>query len=104
MLWQGTIRLSGSAVTSSNLSKHKLLGFKFNMSPNIAIAKASQQLVTDATKMGLGVRVEEATFSISGNTITFSNISFAQFTCNSLGESLMFTAGDACAITELWGL
>lgn len=104
LLWQGAIRESGTAVTQSNLSKHKLLGFKFDTSPNIAIAKASQQLITDATKFGWGVKVTEARFTISGNTITFSDISFAQFACNNLGENLMFNAGDAAKITEIWGL
>lgn len=74
------------------------------MSPNIAIAKASQQLITDATKYNYGIRVAEAAFTISGNTITFSGISFAQFMCNNLGQSLVFTAGDATNITEIWGL
>lgn len=74
------------------------------MSPNIAIATASQQQVTDASKYGRGIRVAEAGFTISGNTITFSGISFAQFVCNNLGESLVFNAGDAANITEIWGL
>lgn len=104
LLWQGSIHASGSAVVSSNLSKHKLLGFKFHMSPNIAIAKASQQLITDATKYNWGIRLAEAGFTISGNTITFSGISFSQFVCNNLGESLVFNAGDAANITEIWGL
>lgn len=104
LLWQGSIHASGSAVVSSNLSKHKLLGFKFQLSPNIVIAKASQQQVTDAVKYNWGIRVAEANFTISGNTITFSGISFAQFVCNHLGESLVFNAGDAANITEIWGL
>lgn len=104
LLWQGSIHESGSAVVSSNLSKHKLLGFKFNLSPNIAIAKASQQQVTDVVKYNWGIRAAEANFTIRGNTITFSGISFAQFVCNHLGESLVFNAGDATNITEIWGL
>ena len=104
LLWQGSIHNSGSAVVSSNLSKHKLLGFKFNLSPNIAIAKASQQQVTDAVKYNWGIRAAEANFTIRDNTITFSDISFAQFVCNHLGESLVFNAGDATNITEIWGL
>lgn len=104
LLWQGIIYGSGSAVTSSNVSDHKLLGFKFNASPNIVIAKASQQSVADAIKCDYGIRVFEAKFAISGNTVSFSNISFAQFTCDRLGESPVFRAGDATDIAEIWGL
>lgn len=104
LLWRGMIHGSGSAVTSSDVSNHKLLGFRFNASPNIVIAKSSQQLVTDVVKYNNGIRAFEAKFTISGNTVSFSDISFAQFSCNRLGESLMFNAGDITDIAEIWGL
>lgn len=70
----------------------------------MVIVRASQQAVTHASKFNAGVRVTQAAFTISGNTITFSEMYFAQFQSHELGNSLMYNAGDVANINEIWGL
>ena len=70
----------------------------------MVIVRASQQTVTHASRFNAGVRVTQAAFTISGNTITFSDIAFSQFQSYNLGESLIYNAGDSAKIKEIWGL
>lgn len=59
--------------------------------------------VAGASGDGWGVVTAQATATVSGERVTFSNATFNVFTSSSLGSALTFVAGDAETIDAIYG-